>query len=314
MRRQSMQSVLIVITVIFLMMTIPACSDDDNPVVPKVTYSWKQEVTYGTDVLYGISGTASDNVLIGGAGGRLLHWDGTKFNLLEKVCTSRITDIHALTESSIWMCTYNDSIFHYNGTTWTKYKGNTDQRLYAIFAISDTDVWVAGDQGQVSHFDGAWTASVVGDGGVDGDYWQGLWGTASNNIMLVGYKERVYKYTGTWELIAPYGVNNNCMDVWGTSADNIYIAAWSKIFHYDGGSDLTLSVDVSPWRYYGVWGSSADDIFVVGNEGKIVHWNGSQWQYMTSNTILSFRGVWGSGPGDVFAVGDGGVVMHYCKD
>lgn len=314
MRRQSMQSFLMVITVIFLMMTIPACSDDDNPVEPKVTYSWKQEVTNTNNNLYGISGTASDNAYVGGEDGRLLHWDGTAFSMLARVCTSRITDIHALTESSIWMCTYNDSIFHYDGTTWTKYRGNTDQRLYAIFAFSDTDVWVAGDQGQVSHFDGTWTASVVGDGGATGDYWQGLWGTASDNIILVGYEERVFKYTGTWNLIAPTGLNNTCIDVWGTSADNVYIAAWSKIFHYDGGSSLALSIDVSPTRFYGVWGSSANDIFVVGNDGKIMHWDGSQWEYMTSNTTLYFRNVWGSGSRDVFAIGGSGMVMHYCED
>lgn len=312
MRKQSMQSVLIVITVIFLMMTIPSCGDDSNPVDPKITYSWKQELTNESDILYGISGTASDNVYVGGANGRLLHWNGTEFSRLARVCTVRITDIHALTETSIWMCTYDDSIFHYNGTTWTGYKGNTGERLYDIFAVSDTDVWVAGDGGQVSHFNGSdWTATVVGS---DTDFWKGLWGTASNNIILVGYYDRAFKYTGTWAQITPSGFGNNCEDVWGSSADNVYIAAWSKVFHYAGGSILTLSVDISPTRLYGVWGSSANDVFAAGNDGKIVHFNGSQWEYMVSNTTLHFRGIWGSGPKDVFAIGGSGLVMHYCED
>ncbi|MBN2184843.1 MAG: hypothetical protein JW746_05905 [Candidatus Krumholzibacteriota bacterium] len=311
MHRGSTRGILTVITVIFLVMAIHGCSSD-NSSSPKVEYSWKQEVTNVTDILYGVSGTSSDNVYFGGENGRLLHWDGTSITPMERVCTSRINDIFALNENSIWICTYNDSIFHYNGMTWEKYRGNTGKDLWTVFAFSDTDVWVAGSEGVVSHFNGIWSPGIVG---TTGDYWQGMWGSASNNIILVGYDERIYKYTGTWNLILPTGLDNTCTDVWGTSADNIYISAFSKIFHYSGGVSLDPSYwDLSPTRYYGIWGSSASDIFAVGNDGKIVHWNGSSWQYMTSNTILHFRSVWGSGSKDVFAIGGSGLIMHYCAD
>ncbi len=311
MRISSNGPFLLVMLAVLAAVALSSCSDEDSPVEPKATYSWKQEVTGVSEVLYGIGGTAEDNVYVGGTAGRLLHWNGSSFSRLQRMCTSRINAIKAMSETSIWMCGANDSIFHYDGSSWTGYKGNTGVNLYCLFVAAENDIWVAGDGGWTSHFDGStWSAEQIGT-----YIWRGLWGTGASSIYIAGFEEVVFWYDGNdWSQITSSGYNNNCQAAWGTADDNVYFAAWSKIFHYDGGLQMTLAVDLSPTRYFGIWGSSKDDIFAVGNDGEIVHWNGTAWSYMTSGTTTDFRNVWGTGPRDVFAIGGSGLILHYCED
>ena len=74
----------------------------------------------------------------------------------------------------------------------------------------------------------------------------------------------------------------------------------------------------------GIWGTGASDVWAVGREfvdaqatgesfpGNVVfHWDGTAWTRVETRTVPNLAEVWGSGATDVWAVGQGGGMLHW---
>jgi hypothetical protein len=150
----------------------------------------------------------------------------------------------------------------------------------------------------------------------DTDTIQGIWGSSSSNVFIVGDSGTILRYDGTDWTTQSSGITRSFKGVWGSGAnyaggDRVYAVGERRNVRMYNGSTWT-SIDSSTSStsatLYGVWGTGASDVFVVGSSGTIRRWGGSSWTAMTSGTTQELRGIWGSGGnwagGDrVYAVG-----------
>jgi len=103
---------------------------------------------------------------------------------------------------------------------------------------------------------------------------------------------------------------NGFNGVWGSASNDVFaVAASGSIWHYDGMS-WRAQLTGRPGDLWGVGGSGAADVFAVGDSG-ILHYDGVSWSAQASGTTQTLFAVWGSAPTAVFAVGKGGTILHY---
>jgi hypothetical protein len=167
-----------------------------------------------------------------------------------------------------------------------------------------------------------------------GNEMRAVWGTADDNVWLVGALGTVLHWNGTALESVSSGTKDYFNGVWGSSATDVWAVAYSgTVLHGDGTvggwtdrSPKNGALPAVTSHLYGVWGNGPNDVWAVGASGTVVHWNGTAaaWEDRSpkndarftdvygSLTALLF-GVWGSGP-DVWVVGDGGTVLRWDGD
>ena len=112
----------------------------------------------------------------------------------------------------------------------------------------------------------------------------------------------------TWApIVSPTTVN--LFGIWGSAWDDIYVVGASgKIFHYNGSWSEMASPTTQ--TLYGVWGTGGtnwaggDRVYAVGAAGTILQYNGVEWTPMTSNSERNLYSAWGSSATDVFVAGE----------
>jgi hypothetical protein len=98
--------------------------------------------------------------------------------------------------------------------------------------------------------------------------------------------------------------------LWGTAADNIWVVGANGTILHRSAAGWAVMESGTTSTLGGVWGSGPADVYAVGGEGTIVHYDGLRWTRLTSGTTGWLTAVWGSGPADVHVVGLDGVVLR----
>lgn len=108
--------------------------------------------------------------------------------------------------------------------------------------------------------------------------------------------------------------------IWGTASDNIYVVGSCGAIYRYNGADWLPAYAADPnmpiyETYTGVWGSSANDVYVVGNWGSVRHFDGTTWSDVAVGTEMNdcLNGVWGSASDDVYVVGTSSFYSGYGK-
>lgn len=86
----------------------------------------------------------------------------------------------------------------------------------------------------------------------------------------------------------------NFLGIWGSAANDIWVVGNSAAQHWNGTTWSRAFVAANE-IIRGVWGSGANDVWAVGDGGRIVHWNGEVWFQVASGSTETLNGVWGSG-------------------
>jgi hypothetical protein len=142
-----------------------------------------------------------------------------------------------------------------------------------------------------------------------------VWGTAVNDVYVVGDNGVILHYDGTSWSSMTSGTQANLEGIWGISSKNIFAVGWSStgtytgyILHYNGNSWSTLKTvpDVS---FYGVGGTgsyvcaSGSDNAI--NKGVIYLKEGSAWtrKYTSTTydkyyTVHYYNDIWGYSYGE----------------
>jgi hypothetical protein len=211
----------------------------------------------------------------------------------------------------------------HDGSQWADFDPPIPQDLSGevacMWAASPDIIWVVtgGWPLQVLHFDGtAWNQQMHVD-----DITQSMWGTAADDIFLVGWEGNIWHYDGSaWALMADTGYERVLQDTWGAAGDDVYVVGaytttglGGAVLHYDGAS---WSVDPTFFEHdlYAVDGTSPSDIVAVGREGAIYRFDGTAWHLEPSGTTSWLTDVWAGAPDDYWAVGFDGSLLHYNGD
>jgi len=193
----------------------------------------------------------------------------------------------------------------------------------AVWGNSPSDVFVAGYDNQSFHgiilqYDGkTWGTMTIGTT----NELQGIWGSSSSNIYVVGLEGVMLHYDGNAWTNLTSDTSYALTSIWGSSAQDIfavghsYRGALGIILHYDGRAWSNMTSNTTN-DLLSVWGSSPSDVFAVGVAGTILHYDGNRWSSMTSGTTSILQGIWGSSSSNVFSVGNasigtGNIILHY---
>jgi hypothetical protein len=144
--------------------------------------TWSK-MTSGTSLaLRAVWGTTADKVWAVGAGGTVLHHDGTSWTGEAGGGPYGHNAIWGSSTSFIRAVGVNGQIRSYDGSSWSGESAPTSQDLNAIWGASTADIWVVGDAGTVLHYNGSWASEPSGVT----KRLRGVWGTVGGDIWAVG--------------------------------------------------------------------------------------------------------------------------------
>jgi len=92
--------------------------------------------------------------------------------------------------------------------------------------------------------------------------------------------------------------------VWGSADDDVWVVGdHGMTLHYDGTQWSAIPSGTSV-RLYGVHGSGPDDAWAVGEEGAVLHWDGVEWSpQLEPDDTLTLLGIWAGVRGSAWAIG-----------
>ena len=140
---------------------------------------------------------------------------------------------------------------------------------------------------------------------------RGVWGTAPDDVWVVGSFGTVLHWDGaTWTSVAT-GSTAHLESVWCAARDQVWIVGEiGTILHWDGTTwDVRSVTDVD---LHAVRGISADDIWAVGDAGTTFRWSGDGWGERIPPTVSDdFYGVWPVSHDEAWATGCCSPILHW---
>ena len=212
--------------------------------------------------LYGVWGTAMDNVWAVGATGTVLH-------------KTAAGDGGWAVDASL-------------GIT---------QALYSVWGSSATDVWTVGDGGHIWHYDGAWTKVGVSNLPKVVNF-RAVWGTSDSNLWVVGDEGTILRHTGT-DINAGWtqettDTSSMLWGVWGRDDHDVFaVGDNGAVLHWDGISWTTMDAGAGTVNLRGVWGSDEMGVFVYGWSSTLFRYDRTSWSTVQGNLPVAWYGMWG---------------------
>lgn len=239
------------------------------------------------------------------------------FESIETGVSKTIYGMWGTAPNNVYAVGNGGGLFHYAGAGWTQQANFTDKDLRGVHGVSETEIYAIGLQGSAAKFDGfGWqpvpiwpTTSKPNLHAV----YAGKKTDGSTDVWAVGqsgtYRLQDVNGVQSWKAFsAPYV---NAFAVHGVDADHIWsVGMQGKINHWDGSSWKAQNSGTSI-ALRGVWALAADDAWAVGEGGVILHWNGVKWTSAKSIVKETLHAIWGVGKNDLWAVGGRGTVLHY---
>lgn len=250
-----------------------------------------------------------------------------------------------------WAVGTGGALTHWNGANWQALSTGSLYSLNSAFSPATDDLWAVGAYGVILHSSGTSgnDFSSVPEGNLMLGAYHGVWGSAANNVWMVGDGGRVSRWNGLRMSanILDAGVGD-LRGVWGSGDQELWMAGGPRSTSAPTDPDGKTTGTLLHWRwdapsqswnidsYSGitallraVWGSRSQDVWAVGGSRdasgalapRIIHASGAQVVPVPAPAgeyILT--AVWGSGPSDVWAGGGvpdsrqvkgAGVLLHW---
>ncbi len=267
---------------------------------------WSSQVSGTVFLLREVWGSAGDNLFAVGDRGTLLRYDGSSWSAVGSGTTLLLNDVWGVGDD-VWVTGINDTVLHYDGSTWLRESIGSGFLTSAVWASDPSNVIVAGTQ-SIRQFDGTMWVDI-NDTGSGFLFPDGLWGSAPNDVWLVGANGFVFNYDGsTWATVQS-GTQLLMHGVSGANGNTVVVGESGSLlrnegsgFSYDdGGMSATLNA---------VW-AQGDVAVAVGDFGNVLVYDGAEWTQQRVSGAESLFGVHGSGVTDVWAVGLDGAAYHY---
>jgi len=113
-------------------------------------------------------------------------------------------------------------------------------------------------------------------------------------------------YNGvTFSAVGLTGVKWGLYDVWGSASDDIFVVGYDgTIIHFNGTTWSTeFTGGTTPVWFSSVWGSSDSSVFAAGSNGALLHYDGADWSVLTTHTAEDLWDVWGLSDTSVYLAG-----------
>lgn len=212
------------------------------------------------------------------------------------------------------------TILHGDGTTFARVPSPTDQDLWGVWGAAPDDLWAVGGNARpggvptILRWDGvAWTSvAVPALQKSEVRAFFKVWGTASDDVLLVGHKGVVLRWNGTALVEQLVGASDDLISLWGTSKDHVVIVGGrgnAVITTWDGTAwKTTIPTDAQGIPLpglNGVWMRSDAKFHTVGVYGTIarVDFASLAVEIADVSTPYDFHAVFGTSDDELIAVG-----------
>jgi hypothetical protein len=261
-----------------------------------------------TGYLWGIWGSAANDIWTVGDAGTILRWNGTAWSKVASPTTQPLYGIWGSSSTNVYAVGAGSTILRWDGTSWKTVTAPTVPGvLLGIWGSSANDIWTAGS-GTFLRWNGtAWNASAI----PRSRQITGIWGSAANDVYAVSAPGGILRFDGTsWREFTLSGYSN-FWGVHGSSSGDVWVVGDSHILHWE-----------SPyWHSYDLLGSGTpqfvnvrvnnlSDAWATAANGEIAHWDGRYWNKADSPSTQNLLGIWTVG-GTVWVTGWNGTIMRY---
>lgn len=277
-----------------------------------------------------VRGLDGQNVWAGTRRGRILKYDGRRWNGLRIIADSDAQSaIDA--QSAVVM-----------GAQWVEVATKNSMGVPGFFGISGDSIVGGGfyPVGQAEEISGMWAQDlrhfwlvgsamghgIIGYRSLDGAIriapltgqeppLRGIWGVSERDIWAVGDQGAVLHYDGTTWTPQPTGTTKQLRDIWGRDATHVWaVGAAGTILFWNGTawSQQVSNIEASlPDDLNGIWGAGATKVWAVGQNGRIQYWNGRAWTRQQAPTSENLVSIWGATAFQVWVAGNKGTLLRF---
>ena len=258
-----------------------------------------------TKNIYGMWGTAQNNLYAVGAQGTLVHWDGGGWSLQANFTQQDLKSVYGLDAQHVWAVGLGGSAGEFDGLGWKAtpvLAGNVSLNgVFAAKGLGGPDVWATGQSGVYKLGPSGWLKYNPSP------YLTGMaiHGSDKDHIWSVGMTGAIIMWDGQLWKTQTSGTSIALRGVWAANPKSVYaVGEKGQILHYDGSAWAAMPSPVKA-TLQSVWGSADDDVWAVGVKGLIVHWNGQKWQSVSVGDVdKALSALWLDAAGDFFALGE----------
>lgn len=251
--------------------------------------------------LHGIWGRSSTDLIVVGAQGSIIQYDGETWSEMDSGVITNLYDIWGSSLDNVYAVGENGSVLHYDGSNWLPLPVIVQETLRATWGSSASDVYALSRNGSI--------LESFSDVIYSGVALRGIWGSSESDIFVVGESGAILHYDGSGWFFMDSDTTQWLNGVWGSSPSDIFaVGENGAILHFDGTywSSMESGTTVS---LQSVWGKSGSDVFAVGANGLILYYNGSSWYSVPTAATDSLNDIWVSDKSEVFAVGENGTIV-----
>lgn len=244
----------------------------------------------------------------------ILHYDGAQWTRMPAPAGSpTLWWVYGFGPTDVWAVGMDGVILHFDGDAWSTVEEPTHAyTLWGVWGASPTSVWTIGGVADgsgpsvIRHYDGTLWEDVP-DIGVDRELLFKVWGTAEDNIYVVGTTD-ILHYDGSAWARTPSPTTSRLLTLRGRGPDDIYAVGGSSaavVVHYDGSA--WSEIEVEPvGGLMGVWTAPNQPVVVSGRNGAILWDDGDGFVVVEDSARATFRDLhvtWGDGDGTFMAGG-----------
>lgn len=189
---------------------------------------------------------------------------------------------HGFSDQDFTVVGNHGTILHYDGQRFTQSATVTDQNLWGVFGATPDDLWAVG-----------------GDGFLDG--------------QATILRNRGQGWTKVPVPTLQHPDVFAFFKVWGSAADDIYIVGQrGVVLHWDGAALTELFVGTGE-DLVTVYGLSKDRVAIVGGRanGELITWDGTAWKREQLIPLPGLNAVWFRNPNQVHVGGQSGTLATF---
>lgn len=289
----------------------PGYTQPETAVCGDEQWSWERPAPSGQRLAAAVSFSPSD-VWTVGAGGSVLHFDGSTWNVERTPICEALNAVWGTSATNLWAVGEAGRILHRTASGWKIVESGTCEYLTDVWGSPSGTIWVT-----------AWTGVLRGDAthafapmAVEPEVrLQAIHGFSDSNLWGVG-AGRIYHWDGTawlktveghWDLQSIWGSDPDHLVVGGFAWDNNATAAWT--FGAATANAPTMKL-LSGNRTSAVGGTGPNDMWLA-EAGQMWRFDGAAWKFVSNNNFVEINALAMQSPTEGWAVGESGALVHW---
>lgn len=292
--------------------------------------AFRREVPGASMAAWAITGTAGDDVWVGGGVANVLqHWDGKEWTPVpvDRWPDGQVTAIWERSRDDVWFASPGGAVGHFDGKNASLVQEFDGVRIAAVRGTAKA-VWAIGNafdeeanprmagealakhsQGRIYRWNGERFALEFSAEGL----FTSIFVAGADDVLVSASGDRAFRFDGTAWTREPLGTNDWIRWIRKDAKGSLFAEAEQpnrgegppvrallrkEGDHWERVATLSSAMD-------GVWANSASDVWAVGRDGMIDHWDGTSWQHSRIDADVYLNAAWGI-DGVMWAAGNDG--------